>query len=167
MAYRRTSDGKIHSIQRSSCCFCRPEERNEIGSAMKGKNLIQPAVRTMESVPADDVSPHSSAIVGVTLLGDVEDVLAVLRTAVLLARNLRASLSLSLPGRDVLPVELGQTPCSTVSELLDFTSAQLNRMAATTFAMEVNIVAASFVCTGAITMRVRTANAFLERQQVN
>ena len=74
---------------------------------MKAKNLIQPGIRAMESVSADDVSPHSSAMRGVTLLGgDLQDVLAVLRTAVLLARNLKASLSLSLPGKEVLPVDL-------------------------------------------------------------
>ena len=136
---------------------------------MKTKTLIRPAIQTMEGVPsrsAEDVSPHSSAIVGVTLLGDLEDVLAVLRTAVLLARNLRAPLSLSFPGKDVLPVDFGKAPYSTlVSELLDFARAQLGRLAAPAFAMEVNIVAASFVCAGSITMCVRSANSVLGRRQ--
>jgi hypothetical protein len=126
---------------------------------MKAKNLIQPGIRTMESVTADDVSPHSSAIVGVTLLGDLQDVLAVLQTTFLLARNLKVSLSVSLPGKEVLPVDLGQTPCFSVSELLDFVREPLGSIAATTFAIEVSVVAASFVCAGAITMSVRTSGA--------
>ena len=32
--------------------FVGPQERNQIGSAMKTKTLIQPAIRTMESMPA-------------------------------------------------------------------------------------------------------------------
>jgi hypothetical protein len=126
---------------------------------MKAKTLTQPAIQTMEGVPscnADDVSPHSSAIVGVTLLGDLDDVLACLRTAVLLARNLRATLFLGLPGKEVLPVRFSEAPCSTlVSELLDSARAQLLRLAVPTFAMEFNVIAASFVCAGSITMRVR------------
>ena len=136
---------------------------------MKTKTLIRPAIQTMEGVPsrsAEDVSPHSSAIVGVTLLGDLEDVLAVLRTAVLLARNLRAPLSLSFPGKDVLPVDFGKAPYSTlVSELLDSARAQLRRLAAPAFAMEVNVIAASFVSAGSITMCVRNANSVLGRRQ--
>jgi len=136
---------------------------------MKTKTLIRPAIQTMEGVPsckADDVSPHSSAIVGVTLLGDLEDVLAVVRTTVLLARSMKAPLSLSFPGKDVLPVDFGETPCSTlVSDLLDSARAQLGRLNAPAFAMEVDIVAASFVCAGSITMRVRSANAVLGGRQ--
>ena len=136
---------------------------------MKAKSPIQSAVQTMESVPswnADDVSPHSSAIVGVTLLGDVEEVLAVIRTAVLLARNLRAPLSLSLPGKDVLPVDFGESPFSTaVSRLLDSARAQLRKFDSPAFVMEVNLVAASFVLGGSITMRVRSVNEVVEHQE--
>jgi hypothetical protein len=125
---------------------------------MKAKTLVQPTVQSVESVlsnSADNVSPNASAIVGVTLLGDLEDVLAVLRTAVLLARNLRAPLSLGLPGQNVLPVDFSQPPCATsVSELLESARAQLGVLAAA-FAMEFTVIAASFNCAGSITMRVR------------
>ena len=136
---------------------------------MKAKTLTQPAIQTMEGVPsrsAEDVSPHSSAIVGVTLLGDLEDVLAVLRTAVLLAKNMKAPLSLDLLGRDILPGNFDDTPYSKlVSELLDSARAQLGLLAASVFAMEVNVVAASFISAGSITMCVRSANAVLGRRQ--
>ena len=126
---------------------------------MNANNLVQPVIQMMQggsSYSVDDVSPNSSAIVGVTLLGDLEDALAVLRTAVLLARNLRTTLFLGLPGKDVLPVRFSEAPSSTsVSELLDSARAQLLRLAVPKFAMELNVIAASFVDTGSVTMRVR------------
>ena len=135
---------------------------------MKMKTLIQRGIRTIEKAPAysgDDVSPNSSAIVGTTLLGDLEDALAVFRTALLLSRNLGARLFLGLPGMDVLPVHLDEAQRSAlVSELLDSTRKQLGGLNAVAFAVEVNIVAASFVCSGSITVRVRGANSVLESQ---
>jgi hypothetical protein len=126
-------------------------------------------MQTMENAPSwsvDDVSPHSSAIVGVTLLGDSEDLLAVLRTAILLARSLSATLSLSLPGKDIFPLDLGESPSSTgMSRLLDSTRAQLARIAAPIFRMEVNLVAASFVRSGSITMRVRSTDELEAHRQ--
>ena len=99
-------------------------------------------------------------------MGDFDDVLAVLRTAVLLAKNMKAPLSLDLLGSDILPGNFDNTPYSKlVSELLDSARAQLGLLAASAFAMEVNVVAASFVSAGSITMRIRTANSVLGRQQ--
>jgi len=129
---------------------------------MKAETLTQPIVPRM-AVPSnsmDDVSPNSSALMGVTLIGDRQDVLAVLRTAVLLARNLRTPLFLGLPGQDALPVQLGEVPnAKLVSELVDSVRMQGRRRAraATSFAIEVTVTAASFVCAGSITLRIRIA----------
>ena len=79
----------------------------------------------MEGILSRNVNedlPISSAIVGVTLLGDLEDVLAVLRTAVLLARSLKAPLSLNLLGKDILSGDVDET---LVPELLDSAKTQL------------------------------------------
>jgi hypothetical protein len=127
---------------------------------MKTKALTQPAIRRLEapSYSGDDVSPNSSVVVGVTLLGDWQDVRAVLRTAVLLARNLRTPLFFGLPGGDVLPVQLGEGLNATlVSGLVDSARTQRGRRrrGAPSFAMEVDVIAASFVCAGSITVRVR------------
>lgn len=133
---------------------------------MKMKTLIQPGIRTIEnarSCRGDDISPNSSAIVGTALLGDLEDALAVFRTALLLSRNLGARLFFGLPGMDVLRVHLDEAQRSTlVSELLDSTRKQLRELNAPALAEEVNIVAASFVCSGSITVRVLSANSVLE-----
>ena len=136
---------------------------------MKSKILTQPAIRTMtglSSCSVDEVSSYASAIVGVTLLGDLEDVLAVIRTAVLLAKNLKAPLSLNLIGRDILPGNFSDTPYSKlVAEILRFAKAQLEGLAAPAFIMEANIVAASFVCAGSVTLSVRSADPILRRQR--
>ena len=86
---------------------------------MKSKTPIRPATQTIEGILPRNVNedlPISSAIVGVTLLGDLEDVLAVLRTAILLARSLKAPLSLSVIGKDILSGDVDET---LVPELLD------------------------------------------------
>ena len=132
---------------------------------MKTTTLTRPAFHSTGSLSPysmDDVSPNSSAIVGVTLVGDLEDVLAVLRTAVLLARNLRATLYLDFSGKDAFPVHFGQTPCPALSELLDSARGQLGKLISVTMPvliLEVTITVASFVSEGTVSMRVRTANA--------
>ena len=131
---------------------------------MKTEALTQRAVNRMESpsYSMDDISPNSSVVAGVTLTGDWQDVMAVLRTAIVLAKNLRTPLFFGLPGSEILPVELGEVPNGTlVSELLDSGKMQGrgHRRATPSFAIEVNVIAASFVSAGSITMRVRTANS--------
>lgn len=131
---------------------------------MKTEALTQRALHRMElpSYSMDDISPNSSVVAGVTLTGDWQDVMALLRTAIVLAKNLRTPLFFGLPGGDILPVELDEVPNGTlVSELLDSGRMQArgHRRATRSFAMEVNVIAASFVSAGSITMRVRTANS--------
>jgi hypothetical protein len=136
---------------------------------MKAKTPTRPATQAMEGIISRNVNddlPISSAIVGITLLGDVEDVLAVIRTAFLLARSLKAPLSLNLFERDILPNKAGDISSSTlVSELLDSIGVQLRGFAASAFTMEVSVVAASFVCAGSVTMSVHNANPVPGRQQ--
>ena len=131
---------------------------------MKSKTPIRPATQTIEAILSRNLNedlPISSAIVGVTLLGDLEDVLAVLRTAVLLARSLKAPLSLNLLGKDILSGDVDETP---VPELLDSARTQLRGLNAPAFTMEVNIIAASFVSAGSITMCVHNGNPALVSQ---
>jgi hypothetical protein len=86
--------------------------------------------------------------------------------AVLLAKNLKASLSLNLIGRDILPGNFNNTPYSKlVVKILRFAKAQLEGLAAPAFIMEANIVAASFVCAGSVTLSVRSADPILRRQR--
>ena len=111
----------------------------------------------------DGVAPISSAVVGVTLLADMEDALSLLRTAVLLARNLRATLYLDLPGRDVVEVRCSPASCSTLlSELLESARGRLSELVSGPgpgLIVEANIIAASFVAAGTIMLRVRNAHS--------
>jgi len=91
----------------------------------------------------------------------LEDVLAVFRTAVLLARSLKAPLSLNLLGKDILSGDVDET---LVPKLLDSARTQLRGLNAPAFTMEVNIIAASFVSAGSITMCVHSGNPALVSQ---
>jgi hypothetical protein len=102
-------------------------------------------------------STISSAIVGVTLLGDLEDVLAVVRTTIVLARSMKASLSLNLFEKDILSVQVDETSDSTLA-LLNSVKEKLRELVTGTYSMEVNVVAASFVYAGSVTMKVHSAN---------
>lgn len=131
---------------------------------MKSKTPIRPVTHTMEGIRSSNVNedfPISSAIVGITLLGDLEDVLAVLRTAVLLARSLKAPLSLNLLGKDILSGDVDE---SLLPELLDSARTQLRGVNTPPFTMEVNIIAASFVSAGSISMCVYSGNPVLVSQ---
>ena len=113
-------------------------------------------------VQAADVAPTSSVIVGVTLLGGVDDVLALLRTAVLLARNMEASLFFEFPGRDTSPSFFSEAPSpARLSGLLDSAGPQLRKLISETaplLASEITVTAASFVSKGTISMRVRSVH---------
>jgi hypothetical protein len=140
---------------------------------MRTRALVQPAVRSaigiVASGNADDVSPHSSAIVGITVLADLEDVLAVLRAVVLFARSLQATLSVNLPGREVLSLHFGDDPCpASLSLPLDSVQTELREMVSThapSLILEASVIAASFVSTASISVRVRSANSVPRSQQ--
>jgi hypothetical protein len=137
---------------------------------MRTRALVQPAVRSaigiVASDNADNVSPNSSAIVGITVLADVEDVLAVLRTAVLFARSLQATLSVNLPGGEVSFAPFGEDPAS-LSEFLDSVQTELRELVSTgapSLILEASVIAASFVSAGSISVRVRSANSVSRSQ---
>ena len=92
-----------------------------------------------------------------------------LRTAVLLARNLRAPLSLEPSWKGCFASPLRRSSKFHIGVrtfgFRERSSASLIGVHATAFAMEVNVIAASFVCAGSITMRVRSANAVPGRRQ--
>lgn len=133
---------------------------------MRTQALVQPAVRGsidhIASGIADDVSPNSSAIVGITVLADLEDVLAVLRTAFLLARSLHAALLVNLLGGEVFFAHFGEGPSQqSLSDLLDSAHRELCALVstpATSLVLEANVIAASFVSAGTISVRVRSAS---------
>jgi hypothetical protein len=129
---------------------------------MSPKTLTRPAVHPME-VAADGVTPNSSAIVGVTLVGDMEEIIAVLRAGTLVARNLKLTLSVELPGENVFPVYVDQVSSpAALSGLLDSAKTilcKLDSSPITVFVVEVTVTAASLVAEAVIAIRIRTAHA--------
>jgi len=107
--------------------------------------------------------PNTSAIFSISTLADREDILAAVRTAILLARMSRASLSLTVLDEPVLQAKPGDpVPHQALDNLLDsirtklFIPRPMHRSVG--FALEATITSASFLTAGAITVQVRSVD---------
>jgi hypothetical protein len=133
---------------------------------MRTRDAVQPvgiSEGRITAGSAGDVSPNSSVVVAITVLADAEDVLAVIRTAFLLARNLRAPLSVNLLGREISSVHVGDSSGKlTLSELLESARRELHELVykrVPSFVLEASVIAASFVSAGSISVCVRNTNS--------
>lgn len=104
-------------------------------------------------------SPNSSAVLAVTVLADIEDVLAVIRTAALLGKSFKGSTSVDLPGEDTIHIESADNLSqASLAKLLDSIQGKLCKLGssqAPVFAVEATITAASFLANGAVSVHVR------------
>ena len=107
--------------------------------------------------------PNASAHIAVSTMADREDILAAVRTAILLARTSRTSLSVTILDEPVLQVGPGDlVPHETVDHLLNsirtklFIPRPINRSVG--FALEASIASASFLTAGTITVQVRSVD---------
>ena len=126
-------------------------------------------IGTVESYHAES-SPNSSALLAVTVLADVEDVLAVIRTAALLGKSFKASTSVDLLGEDDLHIESGENLSqASLARLLEVIQCKLSKQGssqAPIFALEATITAASFLASGAISVHIRGADSVPKRPAV-
>lgn len=132
------------------------------------RTRIQPQRETWP-IPAElayhaESLPNASAIFSVSALADREDILAAVRTAVLLARTSRTCLSVTVLDEPVLHAEAGDpVPQETLDQLLNSIRTKLFIPRSTHrpvgFALEASITSASFLTAGAITLRVRSADS--------
>jgi hypothetical protein len=117
-----------------------------------------------------DSSPNSSAVLSVTVLADIEDVLAVIRTAALLGKSFKASTSIDLPGGDTIQIEAGDNLSDeSLLKMLRSMQSKLCKQGpsqAAAFALEANITAASFLAAGTISVHIRAADSFPKRPTV-
>jgi hypothetical protein len=125
------------------------------------KNLAANATLRSTRLNAAEVTPASSAVIAVTMIADLQDTLAALRTAALLARSLKATLSIDIFGMKsmVVPAE-GQDPAS-LKEIVDLIHARLREITSSgtrSFVIEANITAASFLAVGGISVRLHTGD---------
>src|SRR5262249_55924396 len=99
----------------------------------------------------------------------LKDALAVLRTATLLARDFRAPLNLDLPGSTGVPVTFdGASFAESRQTFLDSTKRRLQELVANGGAalmLEVNIIAATFISAGSISVRIRNVDATVEPRE--
>lgn len=110
-----------------------------------------------------EVSPTSSAVIAVTVVADLQDVLAVLRTAALLARSFRTKLSIDVLGTKNLVIDFADnTRQISVKKILDLIQSNLREMTSfdtRVFVLEANLTAASFLTVGSISVRVHTGES--------
>jgi hypothetical protein len=130
---------------------------------------VRPRVGDIETVELyhDESSPNSSVIFSVTVLTDMEDVLAVIRTAALLGKNFQASTSVNLLGEDAIHIgpEENRSQAS-LAKLLDVIQGRLCKQGssrAPVFALEANITAASFLAAGTIAVHIRHSDSVPKR----
>jgi len=108
--------------------------------------------------------PNASANFSLAALADREDILAAVRTVVLLARTSRTSLSVTVLDEPVLQAGPGDpVPRETLDEVLNsirtrlFIPRPLHRSIA--LALEASITSASFLTAGSITLQVREVDS--------
>lgn len=123
------------------------------------REVLADKVRSASSYPAE-VSPNSSGVIAVTLVADLSDAMAVLRTAVLLARSFKTKLSVNVLGMKNFGIspadDLREVP---VQKMLDPIQAHLCEIMSSgtrAFVLEASLTAASFLTVGSITLRVYT-----------
>lgn len=136
---------------------------------MNMRTRIQ-AQRESQPIPAAltyhaESLPNASAHFSISTLADREDILAAIRTAILLARTSRTSLSVTILGEPVLQLGSGDpVPHETLDHLFNsirtklFIPRPMNRSVG--FALEASIASASFLTAGTITVQVRSVDTF-------
>ena len=108
--------------------------------------------------------PNASAVFSVAALADREDILAAIRTAILLARTSHTSLSVTVLDEPVLNAEPGDpVTLATLEDLLNSIRTKLfiprSMHGSVGLALEASITSASFLTAGAISLQVRLADS--------
>jgi len=115
-------------------------------------------------------SPNSSVMFVVTVLADIEDVLAVVRTAALLGKNFKASTSVNLLGEDAIHIgpedDLSQASLAKLLEVIQGRLCKQGSSRAPVFALEASITAASFLAAGTISVHIRGTDLVPKRPTV-
>ncbi len=98
----------------------------------------------------------------------LEEVLAVLRTATLLARTFKTQLCVDLPEKETLVVDADDLYDASQVGLVDSAQIYLRQpmfSASPTFVLETNFTAATFISAGNISVRVRTGEPVARSRQ--
>lgn len=115
-----------------------------------------------------DVEPNSSTLLAITMLPDLQEALAVLRTAALLARSSNSQLCIEISGMESLVIDtaddLGRKSfrrmCSPIQDNLRKLTSN-----GSVLVLEAGITSASFLRAGTISVRIRAQEAAGRRQR--
>ena len=127
--------------------------------------------RRMSATPPDlaripftvaDVAPNSSALLAVTMLPDLQEALAVLRTAALLARSSNSQLCIEILGMESLVIDsaddLGRKSfrrmCGPIQDNLRKLTSN-----GSVLVLEAGLTSASFLRAGTVSVRIHTQAA--------
>ena len=106
--------------------------------------------------------PNSSAILTLTMLANLEEVLALLRTAALVARSFRTQLCVELPEKETLVIDPDEHHDASQLGFLDSAQIYLKQptfSASQEFVLETNFTAATFLSAGNISVQIRLAKS--------
>jgi hypothetical protein len=119
-------------------------------------------VRSSSSCLAE-VSPNSSAVMAFSVLADIADVLAVLRTAVLLARSFKTNLSVDVQGTKNFVIspadDVYQMPVQKILDPIQVRLREIMFSGRQSLVLEASFTAASFLAAGSIAVRVHTGES--------
>jgi hypothetical protein len=125
--------------------------------------------RVMALQPGEALS-NSSAVLAVTAEANLEEISAVLRTAILLGKTLNASVSVDLFGEGTIVIEAADNQSKkSLAGILNSILGKLRKWAparAKVFALEASLTAGSFLSVGIISLRIRGANSVSKRPMV-
>jgi hypothetical protein len=115
-----------------------------------------------------DVEPNSSAQLAITMLPDLQEALAVLRTAALLARSSNSQLCIEIPSMESLVIDtaadLGaksfRRMCGPIEDNLRKLTSN-----GSVLVLEAGVTSASFLRAGAVSVRIRAQEAAGRRQR--
>jgi hypothetical protein len=130
---------------------------------------LQPGGRAIQTADTGhpESSPNSSVIFGVSVAADIDDVLAVIRTAMLLAKSFKISTRVDLPEEEPIFIEPAGDPSQVLQrETLEIIQGKLRIQGAsqeTLFAVEASITNASFLTAGTISLRIRATDSVVQR----
>jgi hypothetical protein len=115
------------------------------------------------------ISPNSSAEIALSVVADLHDVLAALRTAALFARSFEAKLSVDVLGMKPFAIDPNDREHETsIKKILHSVHAHLRELVssdASTFVLETNLTAASFLAINSVVVRVHRRSAIQRSDQ--
>jgi hypothetical protein len=114
-----------------------------------------------------DVEPNRSALLAITMLPDMQEALAVLRTAALLARSSNSQLCIEIPGKNLVIDTAADLGAKSFRRMCGPIEDNLRKLTSngSVLVLEAGLTSASFLHAGTISVRIRAQEAAGRRQR--